>query len=454
MTMDHPEKPPGEAADQPSVGVSALLTDIPQWLPPQRFGSAMLWLIAAVFVSLLLWAALAELETTVVANGQVAPSNRLQTISSLEGGILADVLVKPGQPVRVGMPLMRLSPVASAAERDRSNVTLAALNARLARLDALLYRRAPAFPPELAANDPVLVANEIALWRAQIAARDNEIEIADARVEQMVRSAAVASAELDTRRDALRLAQDELAVIEPLARQGIEPQLSLSRARSAVAQADAAARAAALSLQRAEAARNEAAQTRSMVDRRLRAEAATQQAATKAEAQQLQQLLPALSDRVQRTSIRAPVDGIVNRLLVTTIGSAVRPAEPLVEIVPQGAELEIEAMVRTEDIAFVRVGQRASIRLTAYDSTIYGTLLGRVERVGADAVVVEQGKPPLFPVRIAITARDRVSNTGRRLDISAGMVAQVDLEGERRSVLRYLLTPVARLGQRAFREPN
>jgi adhesin transport system membrane fusion protein len=145
---------------------------------------------------------------------------------------------------------------------------------------------------------------------------------------------------------------------------------------------------------------------------------------------------------------------VVNRLLVTTIGSAVRPAEPLVEIVPQGAELEIEAMVRTEDIAFVHVGQAASIRLTAYDSTIYGKLSGRVERVGADAVVLEQGTPPLFPVRVAITAHDRVSSTGQRLAVSAGMVAQVDLEGERRSVLRYLLTPVARLGQRAFREPN
>jgi adhesin transport system membrane fusion protein len=446
--------PPDTAAEKSSSRVSAILTDMPQWLPPHRFGSSMLWLIVAVFASLMLWAALAELETTVVANGKVAPGSRLQTVSSLEGGILAEVLVKPGQPVRSGTPLLRLSPVTSAAERDRSDVALEALNARLARLDAQLHQRVPVFLPDREANNRDLVSNELAQWRAQLAARDNEIGIADARLEQMARAAAVAAAELDARRDALRLAQDELAVIEPLARQGIEPQINLSRARSAVAQADAGARAAEFSLRRADAARDEAARARTMVDRRLRAEAATQLAATRAEALQLQRLLPALSDRVQRTSIRAPVDGVVNRVLVTTIGSAVRPAEPLVEVVPQGTDLEIEAYVRAEDVAFVRVGQAASIGLTAYDSTVYGKLSGRVERVGADAVELEQGRPPLFPVRVAITAADRVSSTGRRLEISPGMVAQVDLQGDRRSVLRYLLTPVARLGQRAFREPN
>lgn len=454
MTMEQPGANTGPASDQPPSGVSGLLLDIPHWMPPTRFGSVMLWLITAVFASLLLWAAFAELEQTVVADGKVAPSNRLQTVSSLEGGILAELLVKPGQPVRIGTPLLRLSPVASVAERDRSDVTLVALGARLARLDALLHQRAPAFPTDLAIRAPNLLENELALWRAQLAARENEAGMADARLQQMERGVAVAAAELDAARDALRLARDELAVIEPLARQGIEPMLNLSRARSGVAQAEAASRAAELSLRRAEAARNEAALARGMVDRRFRAEAATQQAATRAEEQQLRRLLPALSDRVQRTSIRAPQNGVVNRLLVTTIGSAVRPAEPLVEIVPQGAGLEIEAMVRTEDIAFVQVGQPASIRLTAYDSTIYGKLSGRVESVGADAVVVEQGKPPLFPVRVVITASDLRSNTGRRLEISAGMVVQVDLEGERRSVLRYLLTPVARLGQRAFREPN
>ncbi len=443
-----------EPADSRRIRFAALVDEVPAWLPPTRFASTMLWLITALFASLLVWAALAQLEQTVVAEGRVAPSTKLQTVSSLEGGILAELLVRPGQAVRAGTPLLRLSPIASTAERDRSDVTLAALSARLERLDALLAGRVPVFPPALAARAPGVVANEMGLWRAQLAARDNEAAIADSRLMQMERGAAVAAAELEARRDALRLARDELAAIEPLARQGIEPMLNLNRARSAVAQADAAARAAELSLRRAEAARQEAVRARTMVDRRFRADIATQQATTRAEEQQLRPVLPALTDRVQRTSIRAPVDGVVNRLLVTTIGSAVRPADALVEIVPQGAGLEVEAMVRPEDIAFVRVGQPASIRLTAYDYSIYGKLSGRVERVGADAVQAAPDQPPLFPVRVAITSKDLVTSTGSRLQISAGMMAQVDLEGEERSVLRYILTPVARLGERAFREPN
>ena len=165
----------------------------------------------------------------------------------------------------------------------------------------------------------------------------------------------------------------------------------------------------------------------------------------------LRRSLPALSARVDRTEVRSPLAGRVNRVLVTTVGGTVAPGAPLVEIVPSEESLIVEVQVRPEDIAWIRMNQDAKINVTAYDSSIYGSLDGKVVALSPDATVNERTGESFYTVRV--TTEDRLRDqSGRALAIGPGMVADVSLLGDKRTVLAYLLTPISRLSERAFRE--
>jgi adhesin transport system membrane fusion protein len=261
-----------------------------------------------------------------------------------------------------------------------------------------------------------------------------------------------AQIEAQTRAQAQVMATSELSMIAPLVEKGIEPQLELMRAQSAQAQAQGARSGADLAVRRATSAVAEAqAQWRNVGDH-FRAQAVEQLTATRAELAGQGQTLPALADRVTRTQVRAPVAGTVNRVLVTTLGGTVRPGEPLVEIVPLGDELVVEAQVRPADIAFVRIGQKVVVKLTAYDYSIYGGLDGVVERISPDAIVNEKTGDSHFSIRVTTKGKNLTAPDGAVLPIGVGMIAEVDLLGHKRSVLSYLLTPISKLRDNAFRE--
>lgn len=163
------------------------------------------------------------------------------------------------------------------------------------------------------------------------------------------------------------------------------------------------------------------------------------------------QTLPALSDRVDRTVIRAPLSGKVNRVLVTTVGGSVSAGMPVAEIVPSDDTLYIEALVRPSDIAAVRLGQPARVEITAYNSAIFGTLDGRVTSISPDALINEKSGESFYTVEVQTVSKLR-DHDSRELAIGPGMMANVNLIGEKRSVLSYLFTPITRLTEKAFRE--
>ena len=397
-------------------------------------------------------AGLATVDEAVHANGRVIPSSRLQIVSNLEGGIVRQILVKAGDKVVAGQPLLRLDATASTAEFARNDVSVNALLARAERLSAEARGTALVFPAPLETAEPALVANERALHNAQLRSAATERDIADARLAQAGRAAAEAEAEAAARGEALAQAQREVAILQPLVEKGVEPAMSLVRARSTERQSASAHDAAQQAVRRAASARAEAASAVRSVDQRFRAAASEALATTRAQIAAETTSLPALADRMQRTEIRAPVAGLVNRVLVTTPGGSVRPGEPLVEVVPAGDSLVIEAQVNPADIAFLRVGQKANIKISAYDSAIYGAVAGVVEHIAPDAIVDERNGESHFTIRVRTNARALVGEGGVRLPIGAGMTAEVDVLGQRRSVLGYVLTPVTRLRDKAFRE--
>jgi adhesin transport system membrane fusion protein len=419
---------------------------------PRAASGMLLWAVVGFFVIFLIWAALTELDRTVRAQGRVIPSSQLQVVSNLEGGIVDAILVQPGQMVAENAELVRLDPTITGAEFGSGQASVSALTAKIARLQAEVSGRPPAF----GGGSDAAAADQIAIEQALYASRIGELQqmtsAGQARVQQAQRAIAEAEAAYQARVTARDSRQQEVQIIRPLVERGIEPRLSLSQAESAASVAASEAAAASASVSRARAALAEAQATLNQQRQDWRSRSATELATAQAEFAARRRAMPALSQRVDRTIVRAPVRGRVNRVLVTTIGGSVAPGAPLVELVASEDSLLVEAMVPPQDIGSVRMNQPARVNITAYDPSIYGALDGRVVSISPDALVNERTGESFYIVRVRTTKNALQDSNGRLLQIGPGMVAEVNLLGDKRSILNYLLSPITRLRETAFRE--
>ena len=419
---------------------------------PRKMSTILLWSVVGFFLLLFLWAAFTKIDRTVHAIGRIVPTAQLQVVSNLEGGVIREIMVRAGSPVVRGTPLIRLDPTSTTSEFSASSSTLASLNAKIARLEAEVTGKTPSFP---VSPDPTIqeqVDIERSLYLSRQAAQASTTAAARANLIQAQRAVTEAQANRDAavaNRNGLR---QQVAVTQPLVESGVEPRLSLIQSQRQLSAQEGAVAAAQAAIARAAAAVAQARAALAEADEDWRSRAATDLAAAQAEAIGRKRALPALEDRLDRTTVRSPLVGHVNRVLVNTVGGTARPAEPLVEIVPSRSGLTIEAAVKPVDIAFVRAGQRSLVKITAYDYSVYGGLEGRVVGISPDATVDERTGESHYTVRIR-TAQSRLrSPTGQVLPITAGMIADVNLIGDKRSVLGYLLTPFTRLSESAFSE--
>jgi membrane fusion protein, adhesin transport system len=412
-----------------------------------RPANLILWIILAVFAIFIIWAALTKVDRTVRGMGRVVPSSKLQVASNLEGGVVKAILVKPGQTVKKGDILVRLSPTLSAAALGSSEATVGALRAKIARLGAEVRGMSPSYSDE--------GSSQVAVERSLHAARSAELQgllaAGQARAIQAERSVAEAEAGLSARLSNLQTTRRELEMLRPLAERQIVSQMDLIKAENAVEIAfnEVAAARASIARARSSVAEARAATAQGRSDWMSRAGFELSQAQAELSAQQ--QTLPALSDRLDRTAIRAPVSGKVNRVLVTTVGGSVSPGIPLVEIVPSDESLHIEAMIRPSDIANVHIGQSSKVEITAYNSAIFGNMQARVESVSPDAVFNEKTGESFFTVQVQ-TISALSDQHGMKLPVGPGMVANVSLLGDKRSILSYLFSPITKLSETVFRE--
>ena len=418
-----------------------------QELAAKKSANFVLWIILGFFVVFVAWASLTQLDRTVRGLGRVVPSSKLQVVSNLEGGVIEEILVKQGQTVRKGDPLVRLSPTISSAAFGSSTASVEALQAKIARLRAEVRGAAPSYGNVSAGQ----VAVEQSLHAARSAELQGLMAAGSARAIQAERSVNEAEQILLARRSNLQAAERELEMIRPLVDKLIVPKIDLIKAENAaqVAASEVAAAQAAIARSRSSIAEARAQTAQQRSDWMSRAGMELSQAQAELSAQS--QTLPALSDRVDRTVIRAPMSGKVNRVLVTTVGGSVSAGMPIAEIVPSEESLYIEALVRPSDIANVRIGQKARVEVTAYNSAVFGMLNGLVTSISPDAVVNEKTGESFYTVEVQTMATLR-DDEGKKLPIGPGMVANVNLIGQKRSVLSYLFTPITRLGETAFRE--
>ncbi|MHA6768365.1 HlyD family type I secretion periplasmic adaptor subunit [Sphingobium ummariense] len=411
-----------------------------------------LWAIALFLALFLLWAWLTEIDRTVRATGKVIPSSQLQIISNLEGGVLERILVRTGQDVKAGAPLVRLSPIQTGAELASNRTSSDALGLKIARLEAEITGRPPRFPPPRDAAMASQIAVEQSLYQSRMAELASLTSVGAARIAQAQRAIAEANASEQSRISNRETARADLDLIRPLVREGIEPRRSLLQAENSYSVSTSEAAAAAAAVGRAHSTLAEAQASAMQQKRDWLARAADELTAARAEKSVREAALPAYENKLDRTTVRAPVDGRINRVFVTTIGGSVRPGDPLLEMVPGRDSLLIEAMVAAKDIASVHLEQRAKVNISAYDSAVYGSMEGKVVAVSPDAVVNERTGESHYLVRVRTTTDAISDSTGRRLRIGPGMGAEVMLLGDKRSVLTYILTPLTRLAETAFRE--
>ena len=414
---------------------------------PKLGPSILLWLILGFFAVFLIWAGLTEIDRTVRGMGRVVPSSKMQVLSNLEGGIVQEVLVRTGQSVKAGDTLVRLDPTQSGGEFGSGAATVAALAAKIERLRALIVGQNPNFS---GAGPSVEI--ERALYRAQLSELSSLRSAGEARVLASQRAVNEAQSIYSARRSAAVAAKAELDSIRPLVERGIEPRMTLTQAigRADSAASEAAAASATIARTQAGIAEARAALNQQIQD--WRARAASELTAAEADYAARSSTLPALEQRAERAVVIAPVNGTVNRVLVSSRGGTVAPGAPILELVPSEDGLLVETLVNPKDIGSVRIGQQAKVSLTAYDSSIYGSLKGKVVSISPDAVVNEKTGESHYIVEVRTTETALTTKSGRKLAIGVGMISDIALLGDKRSVLSYLLTPFTRLRDEAFRE--
>ncbi|HZG09912.1 MAG TPA: HlyD family type I secretion periplasmic adaptor subunit [Allosphingosinicella sp.] len=428
------------------------IEDYADRIKPRTASNILLWVVLASFVAFIVWAALTELDRTVRGMGRIVASSQLQTVSVLEGGVIEAINVRTGQLVEAGQELVRLDRTATGSELGSGESSIVSLAVKIARLQAEVQGRTPVYP---AAANPV-VANQIQIERALHASRMAELGSAvsagQARIVQAQRAVQEAEAAYQARVSARDARAAEIAIIRPLVERGIEPRMSLVAAESQLAVSSSEAAAASASISRARAQISEAQAALNGQRQDWRTLAANELATAQAELSARRSAIPALAERVARTIVRSPLPGRINRVFVTTVGGAVAPGAPLLEIVPSEESLLVETMIRPQDIGVVRMNQDAKVNVTAYDPSVYGALDGVVVAISPDAVLNERTGESFYTVQVRTSANALKDRSGRALPIGTGMIADVSLLGDKRTVLEYILSPITKLRDTALRE--
>ncbi len=411
-------------------------------------------LLLAVFLGLaafLGWAATYQIEETARATGRVIPSQQVQVVQSLEGGIVRDIAVAEGDIVAPGDVLMQIDDTRFAAEQGELREREAAVLAEAARLRAeARFAESPEFDAALRARAPLAVAAEEEVFQSRREQLTRELLVLDAQLLERRGELEEVKAQRARTEGIIAPLRAEITLTEEMFERGLVPQIELLRLQSRLAELNGD-----LAVGRASEPRLQAAilGAQNQIDAARSAYALTARqrlAALQLELAVIQETLRSADDRVTRAQLRAPVRGTINRVNATTIGAVVQPGAPLVEIVPIDDSLLIEADLGPRDIAFVSPGERASVKISAYDYLVYGALEGEVVRIGADTISGDDGAE-FFRV-IVRTDRSHLGTEDRPLPITPGMIASVDIQTGERTVLSYLAKPILRAKAEALRE--
>ncbi|MGE8188625.1 HlyD family type I secretion periplasmic adaptor subunit [Pseudomonas sp. NPDC086278] len=423
----------------------ALIEDAP------RVVRLTIWAIIGFFVFLMLWANFAVIDEVTKGDGKAIPSSKIQKIQNLEGGIVTELFVKEGQIVEAGAPLIRLDDTRFASNVGETEADRQSMLLRVERLSAEVDDRPLNFPADVLKAVPRQAASEESLYTSRRQQLHDEIGGLQEQLIQRQQELREFSSKQSQYRNGLALQRQEINMSEPLVAQGAVSPVEVLRLKRAEVETRGQLDATTLAIPRAESAIKEVQRKIDETRGKFRSEALTQLNEARTDLNKAQATGKALEDRVSRTLVTSPVRGIVNKLLVNTIGGVIQPGSDLVEIVPLDDTLLVEAKIRPQDIAFLHPGQEATVKFTAYDYTIYGGLKAKLEQIGADTITDEDKKTTYYIIKLR-TDRSHLGTDDKPLLIIPGMVASVDIITGKKTVLSYLLKPIIRARAEALHE--
>lgn len=419
-------------------------------LRPKRLTHLFLVAIVAFFACFLTWASWATLEEVTRGEGRVIPSRQTQVVQNLEGGIVAEILVRESEIVEPGQVLMRIDNIRAASDVRERRSRYFALQAALARLESEVDGTELGFPEEVLREAPDIARAETRLFQSRATVLQGEIDI----LEQQLAQRRQERTELETRErqyaESLRLARQELNILAPLAQQRVVSQTEFLQLQRQVNDLEGELEQTRLAIPRVESAIREAQERIDNARSSFQSEAFREMTALQAELAGITEIIAAGEDRVRRTEVRSPVRGTIKELKFNTIGGVIQPGDPIIEITPLDDTLLVEARVRPADIAFLRPDLPAMVKITAYDFSIFGGLEGRVEQISADTITDERGES-FYRVRVR-TEETALGTSENPLEIIPGMTAQIDVITGEKTVLDYLLKPILKARSEALRE--
>lgn len=418
-----------------------------QWLGVDEWDDnrRLIALSAVGIAVVLLWATIARVDEVTRGLGRVVPSSKAQIVQAASPASVTAILVRPGQMVKQGQLLVRL-------DDSQSSSTLGQLtteNLRLSARAARLQDEGTGSSAGCEAGAACTEENQLAEAR-RATARSRQSGLA-AAVEQRRRDLQEGQATIGALESSSRLAQDQVNMLAPLAAKGIVPKTELLTAQRELVDIQGRLSAARQGAARASAAIAEAQAQLSEARNDFRQQALNERSEIATKIAVNAETIKGASARLERNELRAPVTGLVNDVQVTTVGGFVNPGEKIMQIVPTGDRLLVEARIAPKDIAFIKVGDPANVKITAYDFSIYGGLKGRVRNISADSIYDEAERQAYYSVMIE-TDRAYLLKNGSRLPIMPGMICDAEIITGYKSVLAYLLKPVLRAFDEAMTE--
>lgn len=407
-----------------------------------------LYAIVGGLLALSLWATFTELDKVKRGAGKVVPQMQNQTVQHLEGGIITEILVKEGDAVAKGAPLLRIQNSFQQAELQQARVELKAKRLRMARLDAeIAGKDAVAFPAELTEGISPIVDSERSLFRSRRATLREQLAIIDDQVRQKQIELSELQSRYANTKEERDLVLQRVQSIRKLAASGAVSRNELLDAERTLQQLESKISDLVHDIPRTDSALSEASRRGTETTLRFRADAEKERSDTELAIAKLKEGISAMAERSLRSEVVAPIDGIVNKLYATTIGGVVKSGEPLVLLVPSDSSIAVEARLSPADRAEVWPGQEAVVKISAYEYSVHGGLRGKVTDVSPDALTDERGQP-YFRVRLEAQGSD----FGKDKPVVPGMTAEVDILAGRHSVADYMLHPLRKLRDNALRQ--
>lgn len=416
-------------------------------------GSMIIRGFLAFILIFFIWAYFAEIDEITVGEGKVIPSSQIQVIQNLEGGIVASIPVKVGDLVQKNQIVMKLDPTRFSSSMGETQAKRDSLLAKVARLEAEATGRPFVTPADLLKSNPQLVNEEKTLMISRQQELDTAMMVLRQQADQRTQEAGEMRARYQQLQQSYDIVDQELKISKPMAAQGVMSAVEILRLERQLSDVKGQMDAARLAIPRLEQAAAEARSKITASIAKFRSDAAVDLNLARAELAGTSAVSMAVQDRLTRTEVRSPVAGVIKQLKVTTVGGVIQPGMELMQIVPLEDNLLVETKIRPSDVGFISPGQDATVKITAYDFSVYGGLEAQVENITADTIIVEKGdrSDSFYIVRVR-TKSTTFSGTKKQLPIMPGMVASVHIRTGKKTILNYLLKPIIKARYEAMRE--